>query len=47
MHDGQNLFNEQTAFAGEWGIDECLDSLQQQLKKIASLLVSTTTGSIA
>lgn len=33
MHDGQNLFNEQTAFAGEWGVDECLDSLQQQLKK--------------
>lgn len=29
MHDGQNLFNEQTAYAGEWGVDECLDSLQQ------------------
>ena len=29
MHDGQNLFNEQTAFSGEWGVDECLDSLQQ------------------
>lgn len=33
MHDGQNLFNEQTAPFGEWGVDECLDSLQQQLKK--------------
>lgn len=33
MHDGQNLFNEQTAFAGEWGVDECLDSLQQKLNK--------------
>lgn len=29
MHDGQNLFNEQTAYAGEWGVDECLDTLQQ------------------
>lgn len=33
MHDGQNLFNEQTAPFGEWGVDECLDSLQRQLKK--------------
>jgi predicted alpha/beta superfamily hydrolase len=29
MQDGQNLFNEQTAPYGEWGIDEALDSLQQ------------------
>ncbi len=33
MQDGQNLFNDQTAFAGEWGVDECLDSLQQKLGK--------------
>ncbi len=33
MQDGQNLFNEQTAFAGEWGVDECLDTLQKQLNK--------------
>ncbi|MCW3087582.1 MAG: alpha-dextrin endo,6-alpha-glucosidase, partial [Sediminibacterium sp.] len=33
MHDGQNLFNEQTAPYGEWGVDECLDSLQQKLGK--------------
>lgn len=33
MHDGQNLFNEQTAYAGEWGIDECLDTLQAKLGK--------------
>jgi len=33
MHDGQNLFNEQTAFSGEWGVDECLDSLAQILNK--------------
>ena len=28
MQDGQNLFNEQTAPFGEWGVDECLDTLQ-------------------
>lgn len=33
MHDGQNLFNEQTAFGEEWGVDECLDTLQQQTGK--------------
>lgn len=27
MHDGQNLFDRQTAFAGEWRVDESLDSL--------------------
>jgi predicted alpha/beta superfamily hydrolase len=33
MHDGQNLFNEQTAAFGEWGVDECLDSLTTKLGK--------------
>ena len=33
MHDGQNLFNEQTAPFGEWGVDECLDTLQQKTGK--------------
>jgi predicted alpha/beta superfamily hydrolase len=34
MHDGQNLFNEQTsAFGMEWGVDECLDTLATQLNK--------------
>ena len=27
MQDGQNLFDEYTAAFGEWGVDECLDSL--------------------
>lgn len=27
MHDGQNLFDALTAPFGEWGVDECLDSL--------------------
>jgi predicted alpha/beta superfamily hydrolase len=28
MHDGQNLFTERTAPFGEWGVDECLDSMK-------------------
>jgi alpha-glucosidase len=27
MHDGQNLFDNATSFAGEWKVDEILDSL--------------------
>lgn len=30
MHDAQNLFDEYTSGFGEWGIDECLDSLMEQ-----------------
>jgi len=29
MHDGQNLFDDATAFAGEWGVDESMDKLAQ------------------
>jgi metallo-beta-lactamase class B len=38
LNDGQNLFNEQTAAFGEWGIDECLDSLQNQIGKEAIVI---------
>ncbi len=31
MHDGQNLFDTKTAFAGEWNIDETLDSIHAQV----------------
>ncbi|WP_051190455.1 alpha/beta hydrolase-fold protein [Kaistella palustris] len=30
MHDGQNLFDEATAFAGEWQVDETLNTLFTQ-----------------
>ena len=30
-HDGQNLFDISTSFSGEWGIDESLNRLQQEL----------------
>lgn len=38
MQDGQNLFNEQTAPFGEWGIDETLDTLQRQTGKEAIII---------
>ena len=34
MHDGQNLFDNQTSFAGEWKVDEVLNSLASQGKKV-------------
>ena len=27
MHDGQNVFDEATSYAGEWGVDETLDAM--------------------
>ncbi len=38
MQDGQNLFNEQTAPFGEWGIDETLDTLIKQTGKEAIII---------
>lgn len=37
MHDGQNLFDERTAYAGEWNVDESLNQLAQQ--QILELIV--------
>jgi predicted alpha/beta superfamily hydrolase len=31
MHDGQNLFDAKTSFAGEWNVDETLDSINAQV----------------
>jgi predicted alpha/beta superfamily hydrolase len=31
MHDAQNLFDDKTSFAGEWNVDEKLDSLNAQV----------------
>jgi predicted alpha/beta superfamily hydrolase len=30
MHDGQNVFDDTTAYSGEWGVDEALDTLGAQ-----------------
>jgi predicted alpha/beta superfamily hydrolase len=29
MHDGQNVFDDSTSYAGEWGVDEYLDSMKK------------------
>lgn len=31
MHDGQNLFDTRTSFAGEWNVDETLDSINAKV----------------
>lgn len=43
MHDGQNLFDAQTAFAGEWEVDETLNSLAAQGQKVP-LVVGIDNG---
>lgn len=43
MQDGQNLFDEATAAYGEWGIDECLDSLIKAGKQ-ACIVVGIDNG---
>ena len=34
MQDGQNVFDDSTSFAGEWGVDETLDSISKHSKEI-------------
>ncbi len=43
MHDGQNLFDELTGTFGEWGVDECLDTLGPQLK-FSAIIVGIDNG---
>lgn len=35
MHDGQNVFDIITSFAGEWGVDECIDTMRQKCIVVA------------
>jgi predicted alpha/beta superfamily hydrolase len=41
MHDGQNLFDNATSFAGEWGVDEAMDSI-----KNACIVVGIDNGGV-
>jgi predicted alpha/beta superfamily hydrolase len=43
MHDGQNLFDDYSSGFGEWGVDECLDSLTQK-GKAACIVVAIDNG---
>ena len=43
MHDGQNLFDEATAYAGEWKVDETLDALARE-GKLEMIVVGIDNG---
>ncbi len=43
MHDGQNLFDAPASAYGEWGVDECMDSLLAKGKQ-ASIIVGIDNG---
>jgi hypothetical protein len=36
MHDGQNLFDNATAYAGEWKVDQTLDALSKAAASTAA-----------
>ena len=35
MQDGQNVFDDATSYAGEWGVDECLDTMKKKCIVVA------------
>ena len=43
IHDGQNLFDAATSYAGEWGVDETLDGLAQS-KGLEIIVVGIDNG---
>jgi len=43
LHDGQNIFDEATSFAGEWGVDETLNKLFQE-KGTGLIVIATENG---
>lgn len=44
MHDGQNLFDPRTSYAGEWGVDETMDSLAYEEGLEAIIVGIPNTG---
>ncbi len=45
MHDGQNLFDDQTSYAGEWQVDETLNHLFTEGKKVPIVIGIDNGGS--
>ncbi|MCZ2459030.1 MAG: hypothetical protein LC128_05330 [Chitinophagales bacterium] len=35
MQDGQNVFDNATSYSGEWGVDECIDSMKKKAIVVA------------
>ena len=46
MHDGQNLFDNATSYAGEWGVDEALDRLAAD-EGLKVIVVGIDNGELA
>jgi len=44
MHDGQNLFDASTSFAGEWGVDETMAALRDE--GIEAIVVGVPNGGV-
>ena len=44
MHDGQNLFDDNTSFSGEWKVDETLNTLAAQGKRVP-IVIGIDNGS--
>lgn len=43
MHDGQNLFDDATSYAGEWGVDETLNQLHRD-NQLSLIVVGIDNG---
>lgn len=39
MQDGQNVFDASTSYSGEWGVDEFLDSIKENCRKVIVIAV--------
>lgn len=44
MHDGQNLFDPDTAYCGEWGVDKSLDALFREGRTKGAIVVGIDNG---
>ena len=44
MHDGQNVFDDATSYAGEWGVDEYFDRVYE--KGIQAIVVAIDNGGV-
>lgn len=47
MQDGQNVFDTATSYAGEWGVDETMQQMEQEDAKFAAIVVAIDNGGSA
>ncbi|HNW43194.1 MAG TPA: alpha/beta hydrolase-fold protein [Elusimicrobiales bacterium] len=46
MHDGQNLFDPQASFCGEWGVDKAIDALVREKKTAGAIVIGIDNGGV-